>query len=110
MSKRFQLLFATFAFLLVAAGVYLVVASWNNPGAALDLVAGLLPAIFGGGATSVLAAVVLVFAAMYALLFQRLRRSESLMAAQEAEHRAQEKASPASQPTIIHEREPQSTR
>ncbi len=92
MSKGSQLLSASMAFALVAAGVYLVAASWGDPAAVLDRLTGLLPAIFGGGITNVLAAVVLVFIAMYALLFHRLRRNESLLAAQDAELRASEQA------------------
>ncbi len=80
------------AFALVGASVYLVAASWGDPATALDLLRGLLPAIFGAGTTNVLAAVVLVFIAMYALLFNRMRRNESLMAAQDAEPRASEQA------------------
>lgn len=92
MSKGSQLLSVSMVFALVAASVYLVAASWGDPATALDLLTGFLPAIFGAGATNVLAAVVLVFIAMYALLFNRMRRNESLMAAQDAEPRASEQA------------------
>ncbi len=92
MSKGSQLLFVSMAFALVAASVYLAAASWGDPATTLDLLTGLLPAIFGGGTANVLAAVVLVFIAMYAFLFNRIRRNESLMAAQDAEFRASEQA------------------
>ena len=76
MSKGSQLLSASTAFALIAASVYLVTASWNDPAAVIDLLTGLLPAIFGGGITNVLAMVVLVLIAMFALLFHGLRRNE----------------------------------
>ena len=92
MSRGSQLLSASMAFALVACSVYLVAASWADPATALDLLRGLLPAIFGGDTANVLAVVVLVFIAMYALLSNRMHRNESVMAAQDAELRASKQA------------------
>ena len=103
MSKRVQLFSAAFAFILVAASVYLVVASWSDPAAVLGSLMKFLPAIFGSSVTVVLAMVVLLFAALYAFLIQRLRQSESLIAAQEAELRANEQAARNLQPAIDQE-------
>ncbi len=95
MSKGYQLLSTSVAFALIAASVYLMAASWADPAATLERLTGLQPAFISGGGrgvTNILAVMGLVFIAMVALLFNRLRRNESLLAVQGAELRTGERA------------------